>query len=889
MHQWFEAQVKEKPDAVAVIFEDKQLTYRELNHRANQLAHYLQSLGVKPESLVGICMERSLEIVVGLLAILKAGGAYVPLDPAYPKERIAFIAEETQVAILLTQKHLVNELPQLNSRLVCIDTEWQTIARESEKNPVSEVTPETLAYVIYTSGSTGKPKGVEIPHGNISHYVQAMSKALQIDSKDIYLHTASFSFSSSVRQLMIALSQGATVVIATAERIGKPLALFELIKQHHITIIDLVPSYWRSCTEVLANLETDQRNNLLDNQLRLILAASEPLLSDIPKNWRLGFKQDVRFINMYGQTETTGIIAVYPIPDKYKDEVTIVPIGKAIANTQIYILDDDLRPVAVGEIGEMYVSGTSLTRGYLKRPDLTEKIFIPNPFSDRPGAHLYKTGDLARYLPDGNIAYVGRVDYQVKIRGKRVELGEIESIISLYPGIKQTVVMGKEDVSGNTRLIAYIVPKATSNEINQKISTRELRNYLTEKLPEYMIPSTFMTLAAFPLTATGKIDRRALPAPEQVRQEREETYVAPRDELELQLTKIWEKVLGVQPIGIRDNFFELGGNSLISIHMLTEIKKVFSKLLSPSIFVDTQTIEHLANLLRQHDHATPSRSLIRLQQGNPKKLPLFCIHAISGNVLFYQNLIYYLEPDQPCYGLQALGFDGRQAPLTSIKKMASRYIEEIQAIQPEGPYFLCGHSFGGIVAFEIAQQLNIKGHKIALLALLDAVNPHVFKAPPILLNFHNYHTFITWFNFHINNFFNLGIKKQLIYLRERFKWHLRVGKLSIFYRLYLRFWQQNFPLLNLLNIERANNKAMKNYVPQIFPGQLSLFTSSQVYLGFNHDDKLGWSELITNRIDLYNISGSHTEMMQEPNVQSLAEKFQYCLERSQKDATLLKD
>jgi len=873
-HKWFEMQVEQRPNAVAVIFEDKQLTYQQLNCRANQLAHYLQAMGVGAESLVGICMERSLEIVVGLLAILKAGGAYVPLDPAYPKERIAFIVEETQVSILLTQKHLVKELPQLDSRLVCLDTEWETIATESEANPVSKVKLEHLAYVIYTSGSTGKPKGVEIPHLNINHYVQAMSKALQLQSKDIYLHTASFSFSSSVRQLMVPFSQGATVVIATAEQLQKPLALFEFIKQHNITIIDLVPSYWRSCTDVLANLEPDQRKNLLDNQLRLILSASEPLLSDIPRKWRFGFKQDVSFINMYGQTETTGIVAVYPIPDSDEDQVTIVPIGKAIANTQIYILDDHLRPAPVGEIGEMYISGTCVTPSYLKRPDLTEKIFIPNPFSDRPGTHLYKTGDLARYLPDGNIAYLGRVDYQVKIRGKRVELGEIESNIALYPGIKQNVVMGKDDTSGNTRLVAYIVPQTSSNEINQTAFTRELRNYLKQKLPEYMVPSAFVMLAAFPLTPTGKIDRRALPALDFVRQDSEETFVAPRDEVELQLTKIWEKVLGVQPIGITDNFFELGGTSLIAIRLLAEIERVCSINLPVSVLFEAPTVEGMADVLRQEGQSENSTSSLVPIQPKGSKPPLFCIHALWGTVMFYKQLVPYLEPDQPVYGLRAQGLDGKQAPVTSVEEMAANYIQEIQTIQPQGPYYLGGYSLGGVIAFEMARQLQAQGQDTALLVMWDSKAPNL---PKSIVDTDNgaHSAFLGQIFYRVQKLLNLQLKNQLKYLPAKLKWHLTGGKFSIFYRSYLRYIKHALGDIRLLDVNIANTKALKSYVAQVYTGRVTLFRCKA--LDSNTD--FGWVKLVTGKVDVTIVPGNHFNIMEDPNIEVSAKQLNLCLQQ----------
>jgi amino acid adenylation domain-containing protein len=869
----FQEQVERSPDKIALICGHQTLTYRELNTRANQLAHHLQAQGVEPETLIGLYMERSVEIVISILAILKAGGAYVPLDPKYPKDRIAFIATETQISILLTQENLISELPQLNAKLVCIDRDWKDITQESEENLLSETTLDNLSYLIYTSGSTGKPKGVQIPHSNISNYVQAMSQAFQLTSKDTYLHTASFSFSSSVRQLMVPLSQGATVVVAASKQIQTPLILFELIKQHQITIIDLVPSYWRSCTEVLEQLTTEQRNNILDNQLRLIVSASEPLLSDIPKKWRLEFNQDISFINMYGQTETTGIVCVYPIPDEYEDKVTIVPIGRPIANTEVYVLDEKQSPVAIGEIGELYISGSSLARSYFNRPDLTDEKFIPNPFSDEPGSRLYKAGDLGRLLPDGTIKFIGRADYQVKIRGQRVELGEIESIIALYPGVKQTIVMGKE-ISGDQRLVAYIVPrKVPSKKTDQTVSIKELRNYLKEKLPEYMVPAAFVILPTFPLTPTGKIDRRALPDPENLREQIEASFVAPRNELELKLTKIWEKVLGVQPIGIRDKFFEIGGHSLLAVRLFNEIERTVGKNLPLHTLLQVQTIEEMATVLSQEKSSASWSSLVMIQPGSNKKPPLFLIHGIWGNVLFYRELVRYLEPDQPVYGLQAKGLDGKQAAYTSVEEMAANYIQEIKTIQPKGPYYLGGYSFGGEVVFEMARQLQEQAQETALLVLLDTKAPKTIAETSDVAAVAD-RTYLREILDDIQNL-NLWLKKSLEYWPDKLHWHLTGGKLSIFYRSYLRYIKRAFTDIKLLDIRRVNNKASKSYVGQSYHGNLTLLCCQPP----DDNSDLGWGKLVTGEVNITIVPGNHFTIIKEPNVLVLGQQLNLCLQQ----------
>jgi aspartate racemase len=880
IHKWFEAQVQCKPDAVAVVCDDKQLTYQELNTRANKLAHHLQSLEVGPNVLVGICVERSLEMVVGLLGILKAGGAYVPLDPAYPKERLSFILEETQLPLLLTQHRLVEELPQYESRVICLDTEWDTIATHSEANPVTKVTSQHLAYIMYTSGSTGKPKGVEITHANVCPYIKAISKVLQVDTNDVYLHTASFSFSSSVRQLMVPLTQGATSIIATEEQRKNPLSLFELIQKQGVTISDTVPSVWRYGFQALEALDKVSREALLNFRLRLIIFTGELTSCKLLKQLRNQLKNQPRFFNVYGQTETIGNCA-YPLPEDFDREEGYIPVGYPYPHNQAYILDEYLQPVAVGEIGELHMAGACLASGYLNRPDLNAAKFISSHFVEmqlglsEPAKRLFKTGDLARYLPDGAIEIVGRVDFQVKLRGMRIELGEIESVLEQHPSVKEVVVTAREDESGEKHLVGYIVPTLLLDDIDQTTFTRELRHFLQEKLADYMIPSALVMLPALPLTPNGKVDRLALPAPDRVRQEQEESFIAPQDELELQLTKIWEKVLGVQFIGTRDNFFELGGHSLLVMRLLTEVEKVFGKNLSISTFVEGPTIKQQATLLRQQDGSAPWRSLVMIRPGSTKP-PLFCIHAAWGTVLFYQKFARYLEPDQPFYALQARGLDSKQVPHTSVSEMAAHYIEEMRTVQPDGPYFIGGYSFGGWVAFEIARQLHAQGQEIALLALIDTAAPGYHK-PTSISDDGQPSTFRDRILFHLRKLLRLSIQDQLTYLWERLGWHLTIGKLSLWYKIYLSYIRQSPQDARILNVAAANNQAARSYVPSAYPGRVTLFRATDKSVGFGKDPDMGWSKLTTGGLEIYEICGSHKEIIEEPQVKGLAEKLKLCL------------
>jgi amino acid adenylation domain-containing protein/non-ribosomal peptide synthase protein (TIGR01720 family) len=570
IHQLFEAQSEQTPEAVAVVFEGQQLTYRELNCRANQVAHHLRSLGVGPEGLVGICVERSLEMVIGLLGILKAGGAYVPLDPDYPKERLAYMLSDSQVPVLLTQEKLMLGLSEHQARVVCLDRDWGVSLAENEENPVSGVKPENLAYVIYTSGSTGKPKGVLVTHQGLCNLSSAQIRLFDLHSDSRVLQFASFSFDASIWEIVMALCSGAMLCLGTRESLLPGSSLMKVLLEYAITHITLPPS-------ALAALPTEELPALQN-----IIVAGEACSMGLFAQWSKGR----RFFNAYGPTESTVCGTVYECPNG-SDKL---PIGRPIVNTQVYILDPHLQPVPVGVPGELYIGGAGLARGYLNRPELTSEKFICNPFSDEPRARLYKTGDLARYQPDGNIEFLGRLDDQVKIRGFRIELGEIEAVLGQHPAVQETVVVVREDIPGNKRLVAYLVTKESP-----ALSMQELYRFLKQQLPEYMVPSAFVLLDALPLTANGKVDRRVLPAPDTTRPELVGTYVAPRTSVEELLAGIWADVLGLEKVGIHDNFFELGGDSILSIQIVARANQAGLRLTPKQLF-GHQTIAELATV-----------------------------------------------------------------------------------------------------------------------------------------------------------------------------------------------------------------------------------------------------------------------------------------------------
>ncbi|MEN8443421.1 MAG: amino acid adenylation domain-containing protein, partial [Cyanobacteria bacterium J06555_13] len=593
IHQLFEEQVIKNPEAVAVVFQGKQLTYRALNAKANQLAHYLKTLGVKPEVLVGVCAPRSLEMIIGLLGILKAGGAYVPLDPNYPPARLGHMLNDSGVEVLLTTQALAGALPTNPADMVCLDRDWDAISKYQPHNVDAGIASTHLAYVIYTSGSTGLPKGVAIEHRSVCNLAQAQANLFSVETTSKVLQFASLSFDASVWEVVMALTQGATLVLATASELMPGEGLKTLLETTQVTHATLPPS-------ALAVLPKSALP-----QLNTIIVAGEACPLDLADKWSV----DRNFFNAYGPTESTVCSTVRQI-ETGSQKMTI---GYPIANTQAYILDERLQPVPIGVVGELYIGGDSLAREYLNRPDLTQARFVESPFKSLTLAanrsrsdfsdsdfldsditysqsRLYKTGDLARYLPDGDIDYLGRVDHQVKIRGFRIELGEIESELNAHPAIKQAVVMAKEDDDGNKRLIAYLV-------LSEPCAVQEIRAFLKAKLPQYMLPNVFMPLDDFPLMPNGKVDRQSLPIPDNRLMRSHSEYVAPRNDVEEGLVEIWSAVLKVDRIGVDDNWFELGGDSLGLNRVIARIREKFQIELPLKTFFEDPSIRKVADYL----------------------------------------------------------------------------------------------------------------------------------------------------------------------------------------------------------------------------------------------------------------------------------------------------
>ena len=885
IHQLFEAQVERTPDAVAVVFEDEQLTYRELNSRANQLAHYLRSIKVGPEILVSIFLERSLEMVIGILGVLKAGGAYVPLDPAYPQERLAYMLEDSRSPVLLTQQGLTIERLAPSIQVIYIDAQKEVISQESESNLDSGVAANNLAYIIYTSGSTGKPKGVELAHFNVVNLLSAIQQQLQPTSEDTWLSVTTISFDVSVAEIFLPLMVGAKLAIVRREVTLDGVLLSQAIDKFQTTFMQGAPATWQLL--LASGWQGSRALTMISTGEALPRELANQLLDKGKVLW-----------NLYGPTETT----IWSSSDRVKNSNEPISIGRPLANTQFYILDSHLQLVPIGVPGELHIGGEGLARSYLNRPELTEEKFIIARF--KLNTRLYKTGDLARYLPDGRIDCISRIDNQVKIRGLRIEIGEIEATLSQHPAVQNVVIVVREVVSGDKRLIAYIV----SNQENPESLVTNLRNFLKDKLPAYMVPSAFIKLDSLPLTPSGKVDRRALPTPDFSRQELTETFVTPKDDLELRLAKIWEKVLGISSISIRDNFFDLGGHSLLAVQLFSQIKNNLGQDIPVSTLFQAPTIEELASILRQKGWSNPWSSLVPIKPDG-SQLPFF-FHGGAADAMTWAKFGRVLPSDRPFYALQHPILDGKPVFQNTVAEMAAHCIKEIKTIQPNGPYFIGGHCFGGTVAFEIAQQLYAQGEEIALLALVDAYAPKSLPKNNLLWRtqslFHKviFLIYKTYY-YHADDLSQRDWLGKLMYLSdwlgEKVQSTLKRKLGDKLLKSKNKSHKNSNPTPNLsvnqipapspnssdkiahelryLAAEKANRVAKDKYVPQVYPGRITLFRARVQSFEWYFGSRLGWDELTTKEVDIHEIPGLFGNLFNKSSLPVLAPEVKNVLNK----------
>jgi amino acid adenylation domain-containing protein len=857
IQELFEQQAERQPEGVALVFEGRAITYGELNRRANQLAHYLRRVGVVPGAYVAILAERSAEFVVFALATLKAGGAYVPLDPSHPGPRLTFILSDTGAPVILTQEVLKERLPAGQALILCPGSLSGRLDAESDVNPVVITQAEQPAYVMYTSGSTGTPKGVVIPHRGVVRLVRGTSYA-HFGPDEVFLQLAPPSFDASTFELWGSLLNGGRLVIfpphpPTLEELG------QIVRREGVTTLWLTAGLFHQVVET-------QLDNL--GGLRQLLAGGDVLsVSHVAKC--LEKLNGCRVINGYGPTEGTTFTCCYGMTgaDNFGSSV---PIGRPIANTRVYLLDRALQPVPVGVPGELYIGGDGLACGYLNNPDLTAEKFIPDPFSPVTGSRLYRSGDRARYISDGRIEFLGRIDNQVKIRGFRVELGEIEAVLSRHPDIREAVVSCR-NLSGETRLVAYLTAA------RQPTCGRQVRNFLREELPEYMVPSAVVFVDALPLTANGKVDRSALPEPGEAHSEEQRSFVSPRDGIEVQLVRIWEQSLGIRPIGVTDNFFDLGGHSLLAVRMFAEIQKEFGKDFPLAMLFRAPTVEQLALAIRQ-DRSAFGSCLVPIQPSGTR-WPFFVVHGAGGGVLFYADLARYLGLDQPFYGLQAPGFEGEQDPLGRIDAMAAQYVREMRRVQPDGPYFLGGLSMGGVVAFEIAQQLLAEGERIGMLALFDTYRPDAVghhcsddaraKYPRRLRE---------GFRERWGNLSRVDLSAQL---GNTFSKLRTLGKRIKAKLLGGGHKAPKTPRdIYRSKLHDANVQAMRYYVPKPYAGRIVQFLAGGSPVISPDDPRLAWGKLAAGGLEVHVVPGDHSAMVRGPHAKILAERLSACMEQT---------
>ena len=801
IHELFESQALSTPNAVAITFQDRELTYHELNVLANRWARYLRRCGVGPDVPVGLCVERSVEMIVGLLAILKAGGAYVPLAPNDPSERLAFVLQDTRVSIVLTCRHLAAILPPCEARLIFLDRDAEMAAAEAQENLPSVTTSENLAYIVYTSGSTGAPKGVCIPHRGVVRLVRGATYA-HFGADEVFLQFSPLSFDAATFEIWGALLNGARLVVfppglPSAEELG------QVIENADITTLWLTAGLFQEMVD-------RQLNHF--RGLRQLLAGGD-VLPVPPVHRVLRELPGCTMINAYGPTENTTFSCCYPM--RQEDQIdSSVPIGRPIANTEAYVLDAYQQPVPVGIPGELYLGGDGLARGYWNRPDLTAERFVPNPFLGDKGACLYRTGDWVKWLPNGNLVFLGRMDFQVKIRGFRVELGEVEAVLSRHPGLRQCAVVARSDRPGDKRLAAFCVPA----DLNAPPNGEELREFLRQHLPDYMIPSIFTIQPHLPLTPNGKIDCQALIAAPLADLERQRRYVEAGDPSQLLLTQLWQELLGVPKIGIRDDFFALGGHSLLAIRMLSQIKELCGVQIPVAALFADATIESLARAMLELQQDQQESSLVEVQPGLETKRPFFFWHGdFNGGGFYCRNLARHIGPDQPFYAIHPYGMAG-QPPRATIDAMAAGHLQLVLDRQPEGPYLLGGHCNGALEAFEIAQLLRAAGQTVELLVMISP--PRRRQASP-------------------SSWAYAGLR----YLLR-----------SLFSILDNRLLARRLPWLRRALLYNLYAAACHSYTPNTYTGRVVLLQPGQV--DHDKDPTRGWKNVALD-LDMHPLPGGH--------------------------------
>lgn len=853
VHELFEAQVDATPDAIAVTVpqldggDARNVTYRELDRSANQLAHHMQSLGVTQGSAVGIVLERSLDCVTAILAALKCGAAYVPMDPALPAERLSTMLGDAGAAVVITTQLLFDAvvrsaLPANDVPVVFLDTQSAEISSKPTDRPGVDSDAEAVAYLMYTSGSTGKPKGVAIPHRAIVRLVRN-TNYIELTERDVILACAPVSFDASTLEIWGSILNGGRLVIYP-NPLPEPREIGRLIQEEGITTLWL--------TAGLFHLVVDTHADSLAGLTQLL--AGGDVLSPGHVKKALKALRGGALVNGYGPTENTTFTCCYRMT-REEQVGDVVPVGRPISNTRVYVLDANMEPVPIGVRGELWTSGDGLALGYHNDRALTEEKFQRDPFSTDPQARLYRTGDIVRYRKDGIIEFNGRRDNQVKIRGFRIELGEIEHALMTYPAVKDALVAVRDHGAGSKQLVAYIIPADRDNEAALK--TEKLNSFLSQHLPDYAIPAVYVTIDAFPLTPNGKVDYRALPAPTVTVTSVEDDI--PQTPLESQLLAIWQEVLGANGMGRNDNFFNLGGNSLLGIRLLATIEKALGIRVPVTVLFQGQTVATMAQAISSNDADASSYAIPIQARGS--KPPLFFVPGVNGNVIGYENMAKGLGPDQPLYGLRSAGLEGDEKPLYAIPSIASTFVKHMKHVQPAGPYNLLGICMGGIVAFEIARQLHEANDEVGALIMVDAWPPEYIAPSRWSSRLGQQVSFVAdGVSRHWKTLWEQPNSERLQYLRDKMGIVSEMIKKRDVYR-----GEQHVLRADL--VKAANQTAAALYQPKPYAGSMHLILTRDNRHGASDDVRLQWQEYATGGCEVKWVPGIDSgSLLREPYV-----------------------
>jgi len=855
----FESLTAEHSNDIALEFGNQSMTYRELHEQSNRLANFLVSIGVKEDTFVGISVERSFDMIVSLIAIFKAGAAYLPLDKSYPAERIEYMINDSGVKFIITKRSDSGTLPDTEARIIYIDDESSEINKQSSDTPEVMPSPESAAYMIYTSGSTGRPKGVIMHNKALVNLLNWQFNGQQFGKALTTLQFTTLSFDVAFQEIFSSLLSGGKLIVMSESERKDLRQVLKILSDKKVQRLYLPFIALQEIAELYSS-SADVKLHLQE-----VMTAGEQLQNTTAIRSMFKDLKTAVFTNQYGPTEAH-VVTSYTLtgdPDQWPYNA---PIGKPVFNTKIYILDQMMKPVPPGVSGELFIGGVQVARGYHNKEELTKEKFVTDPFGNSEFERVYRTGDVARYMADGNIEFLGRADNQIKYRGYRIELGEIESVLNDFNKVSTSAVIIRDASNGEKRLAAYVVLKH-----GEECNTTELKSKLSETLPDFMLPADYVFLKEMPLLPSGKVDLRSLPEPERNVSASTSGYVEPGTELELQLVRIWEKVLGIKQIGITDNFFELGGHSLLALRLFGYIEKLTGKKLAISTLFSHPTIQQLGEILKTEGWTPPWKSLVAVKPGG-SRLPFFCVPPGAGTALHFQGLVKYLSQDQPFYVLESIGLDGKDEPHTNIEEMAAHYVKEIRMIQPDGPYLIGGRCFGGRVVFEMAQQFVKQGQEVALLAIFDTWPPFQEMPKAYVPPKRDLKHFIKSIRVHsktgdlrlvINNYVGNKVGKITWKIKNNLKYTFSNEKKKLYNRIMLMHFA-----------------AQDRYVAKKYPGKVTLIECST----FKPEFRKGWQELAGGGFETYVVPDTdHKTIVREPKIRDFAEKLNIVLDKTHED------